>query len=249
MAENMMHSRELALKTLSLSTWIVKGPPETWRSQLDEYYRKDPVFALIGGITNGEWKPVHQFSEDNHIPCLFPNADFPVISQTGCYTMYLSKGYYQEGEGAARFLHRMIGLEKGKEIVQIVRDSPEGRDLSSGFMETWRELGHDASVTVSLKPEDNSATFVDQLSLKNDKPAAIILWDGSAALPALEKLASNGNKPDLVIVSAGYLGKSIWSLTEPVRDFTYLTYPYRLPQSSQPSLNEPSPSMGGETFP
>ena len=67
-------------QAISLSIWLLKGPPETWRSQLEEYNRKEPVFALIGGITKGEWKPIHQFSEDNHIPCLFPNTDFPVIS-------------------------------------------------------------------------------------------------------------------------------------------------------------------------
>src|SRR5512141_376550 len=63
---------------LSLSPWLLKGPPATWRSQLEEYYRKEPVFALIGGISKGEWKPIHQFSEDHRIPCLFPNTDFPV---------------------------------------------------------------------------------------------------------------------------------------------------------------------------
>ena len=99
-------------QAISLSLWLLKGPPETWRSQLEEYYRKDPVFALIGGITKGEWKPIHQFSEDNHIPCLFPNTDFPVISRTDWYTLYLSKGYYQEGEAAAHYLNnKRRGLE------------------------------------------------------------------------------------------------------------------------------------------
>ena len=136
---------------ISLSPWLLKGPPETWRSQLEEYNRKDPVFALIGGITKGEWKPIHQFSEDNHIPCLFPNTDFPVISRTDWYTLYLSKGYYQEGEAAAHYLNNKGELLKGRPIVQIVRDSREGRALSTGFQETWRELGHEAPVTLTLK--------------------------------------------------------------------------------------------------
>ena len=83
----------------------MKGPAETWRVQLEEYNRKEPAFALLGGITNGSWKPIHQFSEDNRIPCIFPNTDFPVISDKDWYTLYLSKGYYQEGEGAARYLN------------------------------------------------------------------------------------------------------------------------------------------------
>ena len=149
MSDDMMNSFD---QIISLSPWLLKGPPETWRSQLEEYNRKDPVFALIGGITKGEWKPIHQFSEDNHIPCLFPNTDFPVISRTDWYTLYLSKGYYQEGEAAAHYLNNKGELLKGGPIVQIVRDSREGRALSMGFQETWRDLGHEASVTHILKP-------------------------------------------------------------------------------------------------
>ena len=29
---------------------VLKGPGETWRSQLDAYYRSQPIFALLGGI-------------------------------------------------------------------------------------------------------------------------------------------------------------------------------------------------------
>src|ERR1039457_3808166 len=162
MAENMMTSRELALRTLSLVPWVLKGAPDTWRSQLEEYNRKEPVFALIGGITTGEWKPIHQFSEDNHIPCLFPATDFPVISQTDWYTLYLSKGYYQEGEGAARYLNRMNENLKGKDIVQLVRETPNGQALASGFQDTWRELGREKPLTITLKPGDDVNNIVQQ---------------------------------------------------------------------------------------
>ncbi len=134
-------SREFAKKNFFLSLWVLKGPAETWRVQLEEYNRKEPVFALLGGITNGDWKPIHQFCEDNRIPCLFPNTDFPVISDKDWYTLYLSKGYYQEGEGAARYLNSKDHVIKGKAIVQIVRASREGQALSVGFQQTWRDLG------------------------------------------------------------------------------------------------------------
>lgn len=100
--ESVSRSRELAGLILSLSRWTLKGPPETWRSQLEEYYSKEPVFAMIGGITRGDWKPIHEFSE----------------TQTDWYTLYLSKGYYQEGEGVARYLNRMNDMLKSKVIVQ-----------------------------------------------------------------------------------------------------------------------------------
>ena len=237
MSDDMMNSFD---QIISLSPWLLKGPPETWRSQLEEYNRKEPVFALIGGITKGEWKPIHQFSEDNHIPCLFPNTDFPVISRTDWYTLYLSKGYYQEGEAAAHYLNNKGELLKGGPIVQIVRDSREGRALSMGFQETWRDLGHEALVTLILKPGEKLTKDVKQL-LAKDKPGAVVLWDGSAAPSELETLATVKNRPEMVFVSSSYLGKDLWSLKEQVRDFTYITYPFRLPPSPTEMINPSDP--------
>jgi hypothetical protein len=228
---------------ISLSSWLLKGPPETWRSQLDEYYRKEPVFALIGGITKGGWKPIHQFSEDNHIPCLFPNTDFPVISRTDWYTLYLSKGYYQEGEAAARFLNNSGELLKGRPIVQLVRDSREGRALQAGFQETWQDLGHGAPLTITLKTGEELTRRAVQKLLAKEKPGAVVLWDGSAALLELETLATVKNRPEMVFVSSSCLGKGLWAVKEQVRDFTYITYPFRLPRSPQDKINLADPLL------
>lgn len=236
MAETTFAPKEVEIRTLSLSRWVLKGPPETWRNQLEEYNRKEPVFALLGGITNGEWRPIHQFCEENHIPSFFPITDFPVISQTDWYTLYLSKGYYQEGEGAARFINGKDEL-KGKPIVQFVRDTREGRELSRGFQETWSDFGQKAPVTVILKAgETLTAEFLQQ-KLAQEKPAAIILWDGSESLKTLEILAAGKDKPATVLVSSRYLGKSMFSLDEKVWDFTFITYPYgitQLPEEKSP---------------
>ena len=230
MAESMLLSREVAYKRLSLSRWLLKGPPETWRSQLEEYYRKEPVFALLGGISKVEWQPIHKFSEDNHIPCLLPITDFPVISETDWYTLYFSKGLYQEGEAAARYLNGMADALKGKAVVQIVRASREGRALSAGFQETWLGLGRKTVVSVTLKDGEVLAGEFLQRVLAREKPAALIIWDGPEALRAVEVLAGFANRPDRVFVSSGYLGKGMWTLKEEARDFTYITYPFRLPQ-------------------
>ncbi len=244
MAEVTLTSLGVAIRNLSLSRWVLKGTPETWRSQLQEYYRREPVFALLGGITNGEWQPVHQFCEENLIPCLFPITDFPVISRTDWYTLYLSKGYYQEGEGAARFLNDKAEL-KDKPIVQIVRDSREGRALSRGFQETWSDFGQKAPVTAILKEgEALTAEFLQQ-ELAREKPAAIILWDGPESLKAVEMLAAGESRPAIVLVSSSLLGKGMLSLNEQIRDFTYMTYPYGMSQLPGEQI---SPTMGIKKF-
>jgi hypothetical protein len=45
MAENMLVSKELATRSMTLSRWVLKGPPSTWRKQLEEYNRREPAFA------------------------------------------------------------------------------------------------------------------------------------------------------------------------------------------------------------
>jgi ABC-type branched-subunit amino acid transport system substrate-binding protein len=244
MADTTLASLGVGLRKLSLSRWVLKGPPETWRSQLEEYYRKEPVFALMGGITNGEWQPIHQFCEENRIPSIFPITNYPVISQTDWYTLYLSKGFYQEGEGAARFLNSKDEL-KDKPIVQIVRDTREGRTLSRGFQETWRELENKAPVTVILKAGEALTNELLQKELAQTKPAAIMLWDGPESLKTLDLLAAGKNGPVMVLVSSSYLGKSMLSLNEQVRDFTYMTYPYGISQTPQ---EKSATSMGIKSF-
>jgi ABC-type branched-subunit amino acid transport system substrate-binding protein len=232
MAETSYDMRGVATRELSLSRWVLKGSPETWRAQLEEYYRKEPVFALLGGITNGEWEPIHQFCEENHIPSIFPITDFPVISQAEWYTLYLSKGYYQEGEGAANFLNDKEEL-KDKSIVEIIRDTREGRALARGFLETWRDSEQKMPVTVILKPDETLTAELLQQKLPQEKPAVIILWDGPESLKELEMLSAMKNRPAMVLVSSSYLGKSMFSLDEKVRNFTFMTYPYGMSQAPE----------------
>jgi len=238
MAESMLGSKELASRNIFLSVWVLKGPSNTWRAQLEEYNRKEPVFALLGGITNGNWQAVHKFCEDNRIPGLFPNTDFPVISDKDWYTLYLSKGYYQEGESVARYLADRENVIKGKTIVQIVRASREGQALSTGFRQTWEELGQKAPVTITLPPEKTLSKELLGKILSSKKPAVLIMWDDSKALPALESISGNKIKPGMVFVSSRYLGNSTWNLKEQIRNFTYITYPFSF------SPNVPQVTMG-----
>ncbi len=224
----------LAARRLVLDRWELKGPPESWRKQLEEYYRKEPVFALLGGITNGEWRPVHEFSEDHRIPCIFPITDFPVISETDWYTLYFSKGLYQEGEAAARFLQRKGELPPDRTVVQVFHDTLEGRALAAGFQETWESLGMRPPVN-KLLPSNEAATreLLQQLA-EQDKPGALLLWTGPEVFPALEAIAVDPNRPGIVCLSASLLKQNLENMPDKARDFTYITYPYRLPQDERP---------------
>lgn len=231
MAASMLYSSEVMFKKLSLVQWKLTGPPETWRSQLESHYRNEPVFALLGGISNGDWQPIHDFCEENHIPTLFPLTDYPSISETDWYTLYLSKGLYQEGEGAARYLNSISDTIKGKQIIQIIRNSRPGRALARGFEESLREAGHQQPVNMLIENNEKLSAVTVQRELGKYPNAIVILWDGNESPEEIEILASAANKPHMIVVSSSYMGNNFEKIREQDRESVFLTYPYRLPQN------------------
>ncbi|PKN13267.1 MAG: amino acid ABC transporter substrate-binding protein [Deltaproteobacteria bacterium HGW-Deltaproteobacteria-4] len=237
---------DLSYRRISLSRWELKGSPDTWRKQLEEHYRREPVFALLGGITNGEWKPIHEFSEENRIPCIFPITDFPVISKSDWYTLYFSKGYYQEGEAVARHLGMTINLPHDKTVVQIYYNTREGRAFSSGFSETWQGLARQLPVNRILQAgEKLPPDFLRGLADKKNPPV-VLLWLGPEAFPALETIAASANRPEMIYLSSSLLHENLEKLPEQSRGFTYITYPYALPRVKTLALN-PSTAKGPQT--
>lgn len=226
-------------KDLSIKTWVLKGEPATWRAQLEEYYRKEPVFAVLGGISYRSWQPMHDFCEDMKLPCLFPITDLPVISETSWYTFYASKGYYQEGETAARFLAERLADSPAGPVLQVVRTTPEGNALAAGFAEAWQEKGLPEPITVKIQPDEQLSG--EQLrALLGQKYGALLLWTGKDAINAVT--GAREKLPPQVMLSSRYLGGALATVPEALRDQVFLTYPFRLPEGEKAFANY------GETF-
>jgi len=217
-----------AFRNAHLDVWELKGAPETWQNQLAAYYNNKPVFAVLGGISNRDWRPVHDFCEAQRLPCLFPITDFPVVSETGWYTYYFNKGYGQEGEAVAHYLNRMDKLPAETQILQIIQDSPAGKALAAGFETGWKELERRPVKSVTL----TASQLLDQMSLgkllAKHKPGVLLLWTDAGLLQRLPKLIPKLGGPGMVFVSSSYLGEKTATIAETVRDKVYITYPYRL---------------------
>jgi len=217
-----------AFRQAALDIWELKGPPETWYSQLAAYSSNKPVFAVLGGISNREWRPIHDFCEAQRLPCLFPITDFPVLSESGWYTYYFNKGYAQEGDAVARYLNRLETLTAETPILQVVQDSPVGRALAAGFEKSWQEREHPAVTTLTL----SSSQLRDQAALgkllAQHKPGVLLLWTDAELLPNLPSLVAGLPAAAKVFVSSAYLGKKTAAIEESVRGRVYITYPYRL---------------------
>jgi len=219
------------LRTMSLSVWELKGPAETWRGQLEEYYRREPVFALLGGITTGSWAEVQKFCDDHRVPAIFPITDHPGLNANGGYTFYLSRGLAQEAETAARFLHSRDDLPKDNSVVQVFRNDRSGRALAKAFQETWTGLGH-------ALPEERALGLNVGMtegfwkSLKGTHQV-VLMWLNKDDFPDLENLAKTHSMPDMVLASFSLLGSRMYTLPEKQRAAVYVTYPYALPQEAK----------------
>ncbi|TLM65237.1 MAG: amino acid ABC transporter substrate-binding protein [Deltaproteobacteria bacterium] len=219
--------------TFTLTRWILKGDPATWRAQLEEYDRKEPAFALLGGISPGTWEPVHRFCEERGIPDLFPVVDDPVLSDTDWYTHYLSRGVRQEGEAAARYLHGMVELIRDRAIVQVIRDGRRGRALADGFRTVWAETGHTPAVDIVLPAGEPLTAEALRQAVAGHKPAVLILWDDAGLINPLGELMADPSRPGMIVASATWLGSAATTVPEALRAPLFLTWPYRLPQDDK----------------
>ena len=217
-----------AYRRTVLDVWELKGPRETWRDQLTAYYQKAPVFAMLGGIVTGGWSPVHEFCEAYEIPCIFPITDLPALNDDDWYTLYFSKGFYQEGEAAARYLHSLNPAENFP-IVQVFTDSDESRLLAEGFRQTWKMLDG----TLLLDQEVDAKVLNSDLywkGLSKSYPKAIFaVWTGPEGVQAVSSILSEQSNHKAILLSTSLLGEKSTALPENLRDLVYMTYPYRLP--------------------
>lgn len=230
--------RELdsAYRTLELSIWELTGPPQTWKKQLEEYNRQQPVFAILGGISNADWAPIHAFSEQNELPVILPITERPVISSGSAYTLYFSKGLYQEGESAASYIRRQEAALHDVRIVQVYKKGSEGELVARGFKEKWQRFS--ASTVLNYELDDTRLKKDNgwQDLIEPGKKTFVLLWV-SDAQPTLSSLFDDHeHKSFKVFVSSTLLKEGYASIADEYRDRVYITYPYAFPEEKKRNL-------------
>ena len=205
-----------------LDVWQLQGPPDTWRAQLEAFYARAPVFALVSGLGGGQWAPVQDFCEEGHIPCWFPSIPAPPAgAEHQTYSLYFSAGVRLEAEVLADWLAQQPALSRPRRIVQVLRDEPAAQaaaaDLASraepGARIERRVLGAADALAPALA--DVRSTDV------------LVLWLAPADLAALAALPV---VPAPVYVSTLLGGDDPQRIPARWRQAVHLLYPYELPQ-------------------
>jgi hypothetical protein len=216
----------LAFREWSLVVWDLKGPASGWAAQLEAHYRREPVFAILSGLSYRPWGPIHAFCETRRLPCILPLTDLPRLGEEGWYTLYFSKGPFQEGEAAAAYLAGHEAVSAGRPLLQVVADTPEARALAAGFDSGWADHGHPAAQTLQLRRgEKLGPKLLRNLGNGKDEPI-LLLWTGPEAYADLERLTRPPKA--MLLMSTSLLGSKLWNLPQGARDRIWLTYPFRL---------------------
>ena len=219
-----------SFRNASLDIWELKGPADTWNDQLENYYQQEPVFAVLGGVSNQSWQPVHDFCESRKLPCLYPVTKLPVVSQATWYTYYMNKGYYQEGETLARYL-RPEQTQKTANVqglVQLVEKSPVGEALAAGFHQTRQTLDLPVVPTLSFDAQQARDPQALAALVADLKPEKILLFGGVDILPGLPALAALNQGQAKIYLSSTALGADSLKIADGLRPQVFLTFPYRL---------------------
>lgn len=225
-----------ALRDWVLHVWELDGPAETWGAQLDAHQRRQPVFAMVSGLVDAGWRPLHDFSARSGVPCLFPVTGLPVLDDVAdSPTIYLSRGLTVEAESLGSWLSEPGHLPADARVVQVYRPTESGTTLASSFR---RAFGHDlrSRLTDERLPRDEpQAVATWYRSIARRPPTVMVLWLTAAdlaTLPSPDRLPRGVD----VYLSGGILEGDLASVPRPWYDRVRLTYPYAIPGREEPQI-------------
>ncbi|WP_154565701.1 c-type cytochrome [Paraburkholderia madseniana] len=207
-----------------LHVWELSGPPSTWHEQLKRLLVEQPVFAVLSGLGGKNWAPVHEFCEQEAVPCLFPNVEVPVETDQDFYSVYFSKGVLLEAELLAR---RILDEAHGKpmqgttRVWQVYRTGDNGERGAQALAAALK--GHGIAVSSrALAPGDSVARSLHGISHGD----VLVLWLRPPDVAALGHLPPPS---DTVFMSGLLGGLDSTPLSASWRGVTRLAYPFDLP--------------------
>lgn len=228
---HMVSAAEMVLGTerrWELDIWELQGPPEGWESQLAESYRRRPVFAVVSGLSNGTWQPVHDFCEREQVPCWFPSVDLPPGSTQAFYSVYFSQGVELEANVLAKHLLAQEGKQPRK-LVQVYRDDPVGRGASQTLS---RALAGSGIAVENRVVAEISPQALHRVLVNVGKKDALMFWLPPADLVMLDKVSPPSGAAYFSARLAGAYGAFPTSW----RRNAHLVYPYELPEKREANL-------------
>jgi hypothetical protein len=219
-----------------LHVWELTGAPASWAGQLRAQLARQPVLAVISGLGGSTWEPIHEFCEQEALPCLFPNIDLPRIAAGDFYPVYFSRGVWLESDLLAQRLQaaHQVGAIQG--VVQVYRAGEIGAAAAQALQVALAKAG----LAVRMRPlgsvgsaEEGLASAVSGLDPDHD---ALVLWLHPRDLSLLP---ASGPAAKLILLS-GLMGDLEHApLPAAWHRAVGMSYPLDLPDFRQVRMNFP----------
>ena len=210
------------LRNWELTVWELQGAPDTWGAQLAEKYHKEPVFAVISGLSNTTWTPVHAFCQQEKLPCMLPSIALPP-AETAFYPLYYSRGVALEADVLAKYL-RNQGKKAPRRLLQVYRDDEVGR----GAAQALTDALHDSGIQLENRVLHGQEPSALKEALKGlSSKDAVMLWLRPADLSAVNKAAPK--QPPAVAYVSGFLAEENYGFVPKTwKPRIRVVYPYEL---------------------
>ncbi len=211
--------------------WDLKGDQSTWTSQLEGFYKKQPVFAFVAGVSFQDIDPIQEFCDRFKTPCLFRSVLYPP-DQLGLYSVYFSNGLGLDSAILSTGLKTGV-IKKPKHVYQIMSADAIGDRITNDFGNRLQEL----NITESRLPltQENMPVVRKTLSRVNSNELVICWCDqfdlqhiGKIRLPKEANVYFSGS---LLMMKSGVKGlPASWKSAR-------LIYPYEEPDKRQKQLS------------
>jgi cytochrome c553 len=208
-----------------LDEWELRGAPREWPAQLEELYRRQPVYAIVSGIADEDWSPVDAFCARHKVPAILPQTPLPpaVPSGDGFYSLYFSKGVTLEAQVIG---HHLAAAAPAGELRQVSRCGTPGQVAAAALA---RELTPAAAASDCV-PSGTALTAETWRTLVGDA-STLVLWLDAGDWAGLEALAGSASigRVTEVYLSSSLLGEEAVRLPEPLRARAVLAHPFVAP--------------------
>jgi len=224
----------MANRHWQLHVWDLTGPASTWRAQLQRHLHDEPVYAVLSGLGGSNWAPVHEFCQENSLPCLFPNVEVPVEAERDFYVLYFSKGVLLESQLIAKKILDSSPENRPRVVAQIYRRGDSGEPAAQALGAQLEAAG--ISVRGRALPPQESPRALSAALAASHGADALVLWLRPADVAAL------GNAPPVpgtVYMSGLMGGLEDTPLPAEWRERTHLAYPFDLPDRRGVRLDYP----------
>jgi hypothetical protein len=205
-----------------LHVWELTGPALGWKAQLERHLAAEPVFAVLSGLGGSNWAPVHEFCEEQGLPCLFPNVEAPGGRDSDFYSVYFSRGVLLEAQLIARELadapappRRVVQVYRAGDVGEAAARALQGARPASGTVVENHPLRAQASA-------QELAAAVHGLGAAD----ALVLWLRPPDLRLLPQLPGAASR---VWISGEMGGLEQAPIPPRWRRAVHMTYPVDLP--------------------